>query len=521
MSRRDLLLLYLAGLLVVSFAAWLTPAPGYMDAEYYTLTGRRLASGAGFTENFIWNYLDDPQALPRPSHTFWMPLTSLLAAAGIWVSGSQSYWAARLGFLLIGALIPPLTAFLGYQLHQNRTLARLAGGFALFSGFFWIYVPAVDGFTLYMLLGGLLALAVPLLFSAPPPAGHFVAFGVGLLIGLMQLTRTDGSLFLVAALALLILRRKVLPVRTSLAGALVLLLGGYLLVIGPWYARNLQEFGALTAPGTARVLWLTSYDELYTYPPGSLTFDHWLSSGWTEITNVRLWALGQNSLTWLAVQSSVFLFPFMLAGAWQARKNRGVQFMALAWLLTISLMTLVFPFPGVRGSFFHAAAAFQPLLWALAPLGLEAFIGWGVRTRGWWVVPARRVFSTGLLIFAMLFTLIVSLPKIQRDAEGLSGAGAEGRYEQVEALLRQERYLPTTPAMVNNPPGYTLVTGRTTLAIPYGSLDQVYAAASRYGAGVLLLEPGTNLPELYQNPELDGRFRLLQVIHEIQVYVIE
>jgi hypothetical protein len=319
----------------------------------------------------------------------------------------------------------------------------------------------------------------------------------------------------------LILRPRALPVRTSLAGALVLLLGGYLLVMGPWYARNLQEFGALTAPGTARVLWLTSYDELYTYPPGSLTFDHWLSSGWTEITNVRLWALGQNSLTWLAVQSSVFLFPFMLAGAWQARKNRGVQFMALAWLLTISLMTLVFPFPGVRGSFFHAAAAFQPLLWALAPLGLEAFIGWGVRTRGWWVVPARRVFSTGLLIFAMLFTLVVSLPKIQRDAGDLSGAGAEGRYEQVEALLRQERYLPTTPAMVNNPPGYTLATGRTTLAIPYGSLDQVYAAASRYGAGVLLLEPGTNLPELYQNPELDGRFRLLQVIHEIQVYVIE
>ncbi len=55
--------------------------PGYRDACYYTVGAQQLAAGRGFTEPFIWNYLDDPQSLPRPSHQYWMMLTGGLSLA--------------------------------------------------------------------------------------------------------------------------------------------------------------------------------------------------------------------------------------------------------------------------------------------------------------------------------------------------------------------------------------------------------------------------------------------------------
>ena len=42
--------------------------PGYMDADYYFGGGLQLVTGHGFTEPFIWNFLNDPTGLPRVSY---------------------------------------------------------------------------------------------------------------------------------------------------------------------------------------------------------------------------------------------------------------------------------------------------------------------------------------------------------------------------------------------------------------------------------------------------------------------
>jgi hypothetical protein len=44
----------------------LQPVPGYMDAEYYYAGAIRLHEGYGFTQPFLWNYLDEPAGLPHP-----------------------------------------------------------------------------------------------------------------------------------------------------------------------------------------------------------------------------------------------------------------------------------------------------------------------------------------------------------------------------------------------------------------------------------------------------------------------
>ena len=80
MTWRHYLLLFVVGLLVPFGISRFQSQPGYMDADYYFVGGIQLAEGKGFTEPYLWNYLDNPTGLPHPSHTYWMPLASIVSA---------------------------------------------------------------------------------------------------------------------------------------------------------------------------------------------------------------------------------------------------------------------------------------------------------------------------------------------------------------------------------------------------------------------------------------------------------
>ena len=82
MNWRHYLVLFVIGLAVPFAVSRYQSLPGYMDADYYFAGGIQLATGKGFTEPYIWNYLSDPQTLPTPSHTYWMPLASIVSAIG-------------------------------------------------------------------------------------------------------------------------------------------------------------------------------------------------------------------------------------------------------------------------------------------------------------------------------------------------------------------------------------------------------------------------------------------------------
>jgi hypothetical protein len=161
--------------------------------------------------------------------------------------------------------------------------------------------------------------------------------------------------------------------------------------MGPWLLRNLALFGGPLGPGGSRALWIREYDELFTYPASLLTFDRWAASGWAVILKARMWAAGLNLQTALAVQSLVFLAPLVLWGAWRLRSDLRVRIGALAWLLTFTAMTLVFPYQGARGGFFHSGAALQPLR-AFSPVGLEACLAWAGRLRSWNIPQAHGSF---------------------------------------------------------------------------------------------------------------------------------
>ena len=494
MSARAYLLLAVLGCGVSLAVAHFQQFPGYLDSDYYFGGGLQLAAGKGFTEPYIWNYLDDPLSLPHPSHTYWMPLASMVTAAGLWITGQDSYWAGRIGFIILASLVPVVTAALAFSFSRRSDLAALSGLLAVFSGYYAPFLPVTDNYAPYMFLGGLFFLVLS-------SNRKFVPLALGILSGLMTLARSDGMLWLGLTLLVVLRRRdrqfaarpgqsgrppiaaRITALLTGSAALQVILAGaGFLLVTGAWFWRTEALFGSFLAPGGARLLWLHNYNETFLYPGNQLTIRHWLEQGWMAIVQARLSALKWNLLNAFAAQGDLVLVPFILLGLWTHRQDQRVRAGCLAWLVLLFVMTVVFPFAGARGGFFHSGAALQSLWWAAAPLGLETAIT-AARARNLFTVHAFLIFRTALVGVAVLMTAaIVTLRVVRGWGEG------EQYYAAQEAVLRQSAARPGEVVMVRNPPGFFIMTGQPAIVVPYGDSSSMLAAASRYDANYVIIE---------------------------------
>jgi hypothetical protein len=490
--RMNLLLACLGLGLAVAVARFQT-FPGYLDADYYFGGGVQLAQGNGFSEPYLWNYLDDPEGLPHPSHTYWMPLASLIAAAGMWLTGQTSFAAGRLGFLAIAAGVPVLTASLAHAFSGRRELSLVSGLLAVFSIYYVPFLPVSDNYGVYLVLGALFFLAM----GRRRDSSFLV---LGLLAGLMTLARSDGVLWLVMACVAAVQsvissvyvggsessesdhvnghwsRIQRAAIRIALAA------GAYVLVVAPWCVRNYSIYGTFLAPGGERLLWLTTYDDTFAYPANQLTYSRWLAQGWPSIVSARLTALRWNLLNAFAAQGGIFLFPFVVLGAWIQRRDMRVQLGILAWSALLITMTLVFPFAGARGGFFHAGASIQSLWWTLAPLGLESTVA-AARKRNMLKPQAFAVFRGALVGIAVLMSAVIITIRV------LPGWGqGESAYPEIEAFLERSGAKPGEIVMVRNPPGYQILTGRPAIVVPYAGAADILAAARRYDTRYLVIE---------------------------------
>jgi len=295
----------------------------------------------------------------------------------------------------------------------------------------------------------------------------------------------------------------------------------YLLVMGPWFIRNLAFFKSIFPPGNGKTLWLTAYDQLFSYPAEILNPQSWLASGWLAIVKARLWALWSNLQTTFAVQGLIFLFPLALWGLWRLRHDRRISLPLLGWALIFGLMTLAFPFPGARGGFFHSGATLQILFWAVVPIGLEAFIRWMSVKRKWEPLRSRQIISGGLVGLAFIVTLVIIYPKvIGADPANPIWGSANKTYLQVEAELRQLGVDPRVVVMVNNPPGYYLAANRPAVVIPDGELATTLQAAQAYQAAFLLLDENypDGLDEIYNHPGDQRGLKYIETVDGTQIY---
>jgi len=502
MTRISYLKLFSLAFVANLAVLFIQKVPGYMDAAYYYASGIEIFKGNGFVENFLWNFLDNPSGIPHPSHLYWMPLPSLTAALGMTLAGNEAFVSSRMIFLIISAGISPLTAWMCNKLTGSVFLASMAGLLAVFPGYYAIYLSLPESFPFYMIFASLF-----ILLLCSQIQSYWKSAGLGLLAGLLHLSRADGIIWLGTGILGIVIQSKNANLRgliKRIVPSLAIFSACYFLVMGFWFERNIRLYSSLFPPGNGYALWLTDYDQTFTYPADQLGFSTWINAPWTKHIIDRLDALTANLKTAVAVQGQVSLFPLILIGGWQLRKDRRVQLTAGIWLLTLGVMSAAFPYAGSRGGFFHSGAAFQPMFWSLAPIGLKTLVGWVARFRPWNVEKATVNFGLMLVFISAIMTgALVYLRVIGENPQEPVWEASWRNYTQEGQVLKEIGAEANSIVMVNNPPEFWLATGYPSIVIPDGDVSVSLKAADRYGARYLLLEKNSvrGLQAIYLRPD--------------------
>lgn len=503
---------FLIGLAVFSLYLIKVEVPGYMDGEYYYGMGLRIANGQGWSEPYIWNFLTDAEVVPHPGFTYWMPGPAFITALGIWITGLKSFSGGRAIHLLIAAILPALTIKVTYDLTRDKSTSLLAGLFAAFPAFYNIYLGTTDSFAITMLLGGIFYLISR---SQENRVGYF---GLGAIAGLMHLSRADGLIWIVAGAYCALKARKTKGIM------LLLVFSGYLIVMAPWFGRNLAAIGQIMPSGVSRSFWLKEYNDLFSYPPNRLTFDSWFSQGIPAILENTLKALSANLKTALLVQGQIILGPFVVVGAWKKRSDTGVQAAFLVWLCILILMSVVFPFAGLRGGFLHSGAALQLLFWALAASGFFRAIEWGVEKRNWIKSKAGTVFGGALVVMVVLASVFVYYDRvIGENFDRPRWSDSYHETSQIATYLDDLGVGRSDLVLINNPPGLYAASGRQSVVIPNGGMDDLMLVGNKFGIEYLVLEKNHPdlLDDLYNHPDSVSNFEFVGDIGHAKIFRLE
>jgi 4-amino-4-deoxy-L-arabinose transferase-like glycosyltransferase len=463
-----------AALIIALVLVRIVPAPTFTDAYYYFNAAARLAGGQGLTDAYLWQYIGAPDSLPAPSHLYWMPLTSLTAAAGMaLLNAPGSHAAAQLLLIPMLAFVGCVGFWLGKRLGGSARHAWLAGLLTLFSGFFVRFWGSIDTFTPYAFAGALCLLATGLALERGKP-GWWALAGASAALG--HLARADGLLLIVVGALMIGWLRDSVPLAIR-ALRLVVLIGAYLLVMSPWFIRNLNTIGSPLPLGGTQAIWFREYNDIFSYPPDASP-DSLFSDGLTTFVNSRWEALTNNVNTFVMVEGMVVFTPLMLLGLWIKRREKLLR---PFWLYALGLhlaMTFVFPFPGYRGGLFHSAAALVPFWMALALVGLDAAVDWIVkRRRHWRASSAKLVFSIGFFLLALGLSAFTALQTytVRRDTPPL--------YVELAALLPADARI-----MANDPAAIYYYIGRGGVVLPNETPDVILELAHIYALDYVLLE---------------------------------
>ncbi len=298
---------------------------------------------------------------------------------------------------------------------------------------------------------------------------------------LAHLTRVDGLLVLLVALLVTLGPNGAASAKQRTLRAAVVLIA-YLIVMLPWFVRNLSVIGTPLPVGGMQTVWLRGYEDLVNYPPG-VTLNDFLHWGAGNIIESRWVAFQNNVGTFVAVETWIVLGPFVLLGLITRRRHPwapGVTLYAIGLHLA---MTFVFAYPGYRGGLFHSSSALLPFWAAFGLAGLDDAIAWAAVHRGWKRRQAQRVFSSALVALAVALSLGLLLGR--RDAWNT----ADKAYEALPADLPADAVV-----MINNPASLYYHTGLGGVVLPNADPSAVTEIAAQYGVTHLVLDADRTHP---------------------------
>ena len=336
------------------------PVPVSADAAYYLMVAENLYYGRGLVADYVWNYLAGlPAGLPVPSNEYWMPGTSAVIWAAFALARSTSLRVAQAPAVVLGALLCAVTAWIAGILSRRRDAALFAGAAASLNYYLVELSLSPDHFMLNAILVNVSLIALWAAWRGSPR----YALLAGALAGLAYLTRSDGALLGIVALALtigLFLRGE----RRRGLSLLLCFLAIFALVAAPWWTRQTIVFGSPSGANPLRSAFLTEYDDLFRLDQSPLNLRHYLDATYMLSLDGKMGvaSVGLRLLLNAVMLCSALALPALLF--------RHLRRSSVPWLiyLPIALLTPAFavPFPALRGGLWHIMPAAVPIVLALS-----------------------------------------------------------------------------------------------------------------------------------------------------------
>ena len=435
-------------------AAFVVTQPGFTDAYYYVDVAQRLAHGQGLTADFIWNFLEAPrlEALPVPSHRFWMPLATVVQASGMAALEPLlgTFRSAQAAIIAVAAFVPAAAYVSARSVGASSRAALVAAALAGLGGF--TFAPAwvtLDSFAIAALVGTMFFVAFARAALGDVRAGAIA----GALVGLLFLARAEGALFGIALLALAMRRSSR---AAGISGSAIALAIGL-----AWLVRGLALPGPVGI-ALAKGIFIVRYEDFFALNPNG-------TADLVTLIGVRLSALWSDLVVALAALLLFLAVPLFLGvrAGWRLPAVRA--FAALALLIYMA-EALVWPLHATRGSYFHSLAAFYPFAMALVALGGESWLARLDQT-------ARRLVTYGTLVGVTVLAVV-----------GLSNwdASFNAPYRARVAALD---VIPAGPFLAIDAAAWRWISDRSVLLAPADGPETAACVATRYRAQSLVLEP--------------------------------
>jgi hypothetical protein len=504
-SYQALLLICLGALILRLFVARWVEHPGVGDPNHYYNLGQLLVEGRGFNIDYIWQFNNPPETLEHPDD-YWMPLTGVIAAAGMKLLGVNVF-AAILPTIILGSIVPILAYAAARQFGCIERTSLFAAACAAVLPEFVLNSVRTD-----TTIPNIIA-AVPciLLFNHGLRTGKLWAFATsGVLAGVAYLIRSDSAL-LVPVLGLtwgvyFVSKHYVGSRRASTLQEIKLdwrpaLLTPILaaLVVAPWIVRNLQLSGVATTPNLDQMFYLTDFREHFVYD-SEISLQTLLEKQTpAQILGKRLFEMAA-SLKIIYTTLDVFLPVAVFGGlllllAARDRERWLTITPALLFLAGVYLFyTLLVPLKSEGGSFKKAYLSLIPLLLPLAAYALERAI-------------ADRRIQLGVMALAVLFTGFNAVELVREDAR------FAGNYlNYMRQVVQTAAELPDTNGdgeiiLMAQDPFMLRFVGVRAVMVPMEDRDTVLEVARRYGTDYLMMPPDRpSLDPLFTGDEADPRF---------------
>jgi Dolichyl-phosphate-mannose-protein mannosyltransferase len=490
--------LFVLALAVRAVLVALYPDPAYPDSYYYVEVARAIAAGNGLNVDFVWifaevgNRLPDPALLPIPSNAHWLPLASFVQAPFVALLGPTAVASALPG-VLIGSLAAPLTWFIARDAGARPIVGAAAGVLSAVPGAATVFLVQPENFAILHPL-----VAATLWLTARGLKGDARSFALaGLLAGLATLARNDGIL-LAGSIGLVWLadrlrawragrgsgattRRDVRPaipfVAALGAGAL------FLLVMGPWWMRQLAEFGSISPTSSTGVaLWIRDIAE-WNSITASPSLESFLAQGWGPILESRLGGLVSAIGNYVVFIGSVVMMPFLVIGAIARRRSRDFRPWFIYTFVAFAGATLLYPLHVPGGAFIHTAIGLAPHAAILSVEGILLAAAWLAARRRRWDAGA----AGGIFVWGMVVVVLASAVIFTRSVHAGWDATRRPRTE-LAAQLDRLGVAPSDRLLTIDAGGFKYWTGRPGVVTPDDPIEVIESVARAYGTRWLIVE---------------------------------